>query len=108
MIQTRTALLPHGVSLQCRESGMPGRPVLVFLHGFPEGAFIWDELLLHFARPENGGYHCIAPYLRGFGESSSPPATAATTSALRRTTQRVVLGAGSESSVSGSPRGPMT
>ena len=22
----------------------------------PEGAFIWDELLLHFARPENGGY----------------------------------------------------
>eukprot|EP01034_Spumella_vulgaris_P043941 gene43941-54601_t len=77
MIQTRTALLPHGVSLQCRESGMPGRPVLVFLHGFPEGAFIWDELLLHFARPENGGYHCIAPYLRGFGESSSPQATEA-------------------------------
>lgn len=77
MIQTRTALLPHGVSLQCRESGMSGRPVLVFLHGFPEGAFIWDELLLHFARPENGGYHCIAPYLRGFGESSSPPATEA-------------------------------
>ena len=77
MIQVRTALLPHGVSLQCRESGMPGRPVLLFLHGFPEGAFIWDELLLHFARPENGGYHCIAPYLRGFGESSSPQATEA-------------------------------
>ena len=77
MIQVRTALLPHGVSLQCRESGMPGRPVLLFLHGFPEGAFIWDELLLHFARPENGGYHCIAPCLRGFGESSSPQATEA-------------------------------
>ena len=77
MIQVRTAHLPHGVSLQCRESGMPGRPVLLFLHGFPEGAFIWDELLLHFARPENGGYHCIAPCLRGFGESSSPQATEA-------------------------------
>ena len=53
-------------------SGAAGRPVLLFLHGFPEGAFIWDELLLHFSRPENGGYHCVAPYLRGFGPSSSP------------------------------------
>ena len=74
MIQTRTVTLPHGISLQCRESGSRGRPVLMFLHGFPEGAFIWDELLLHFARPENGGYHCVAPYLRGFGESSQPQA----------------------------------
>ena len=49
----------------------------MFLHGFPEGAFIWDELLLHFARPENGGYRCVAPYLRGFGESSQPQATEA-------------------------------
>ena len=77
MIQTRTVTLPHGISLQCRESGSRGRPVLMFLHGFPEGAFIWDELLLHFARPENGGYHCVAPYLRGFGESSQPQATEA-------------------------------
>jgi pimeloyl-ACP methyl ester carboxylesterase len=46
--------------------------VLLFLHGFPEGAFIWDELLLHFARPENGGYRCVAPCLRGFGDSSQP------------------------------------
>jgi hypothetical protein len=23
----------------------------MFLHGFPEGAFIWDDLLAHFARP---------------------------------------------------------
>ena len=73
MIQTRSAALPHGITLECRVSGVAGRPVLLFLHGFPEGAFIWDELLLHFARPENGGYRCIAPYLRGFGPSSSPP-----------------------------------
>jgi len=67
-----SAPLPHGTTLHCRVSGVAGRPVLLFLHGFPEGAFIWDELLLHFSRPENGGYHCVAPYLRGFGPSSSP------------------------------------
>jgi hypothetical protein len=45
--------------------------VLLFLHGFPEGAFIWDGLLDHFAQPAHGGYRCVAPYLRGFGASSS-------------------------------------
>ena len=74
MIQNHTVDLPHGITLQCRVSGVAGRPVLLFLHGFPEGAFIWDALLLHFARPENGGYRCVAPYLRGFGDSSSPAA----------------------------------
>ena len=74
MIQDRPVSLPHGITLHCRASGVAGRPVLLFLHGFPEGAFIWDELLLHFARPENGGYRCVAPYLRGFGPSSSPQA----------------------------------
>lgn len=72
MIQSHAITLPHGITLHCRVSGAAGRPVLLFLHGFPEGAFIWDELLAHFARPENGGYRCVAPYLRGFGPSSSP------------------------------------
>lgn len=74
MISNRTIPLSHGTTLHCRESGAAGRPVLLFLHGFPEGAFIWDAMLSHFALPENGGYHCVAPYLRGFGESSSPAA----------------------------------
>jgi pimeloyl-ACP methyl ester carboxylesterase len=72
MISVQDLALPHGITLQCRVSGVAGRPTLVFLHGFPEGAFIWDALLLHFARPENGGYRCVAPNLRGFGASSSP------------------------------------
>ncbi|AOG24187.1 alpha/beta fold hydrolase [Acidovorax sp. RAC01] len=72
MIQTQAVHLPQGITLECRVSGLVGRPVLLFLHGFPEGAFIWDELLLAFSRPENGGYRCVAPYLRGFGPSSSP------------------------------------
>ena len=72
MIDTCAVALPHGTTLHCRVAGRKGRPVLLFLHGFPEGAFIWDEQLAYFARPENGGYRCVAPYLRGFGASSSP------------------------------------
>ena len=64
--------LPHGITLSCRAAGQQGRPVLVFVHGFPEAAFVWDTLLLHFAEPENGGYRCIAPNLRGYERSSAP------------------------------------
>ena len=69
--------LPHGITLSCRGAGERGRPVLLFLHGFPEAAFIWDDVLLHFARPENGGYRCVAPNLRGYEQSSQPADVAA-------------------------------
>ena len=77
MIELSQCLLPHGITLSCRTAGAKGRPVLVFLHGFPEAAFVWDALLLHFAQPENGGYRCIAPNLRGFEKSSAPTDVAA-------------------------------
>lgn len=68
MIETFQAALPHGITLSCRASGPAGAPVLVFLHGFPEAAFVWDELLEHFG----ARYRCVAPNLRGFEQSSSP------------------------------------
>ena len=71
-IQTWQQILPHGIDLSCRACGEPGRPVLLFLHGFPEGAWVWDPLLLHFSKPENGGYRCVAPNLRGYERSSAP------------------------------------
>ena len=77
MVNQYVQNLPHGIKLSCRSTGEKGRPVLVFLHGFPEAAFIWDGLLAHFAKPENGGYRCIAPNLRGFEKSSSPTDVAA-------------------------------
>ncbi|SFM18901.1 alpha/beta fold hydrolase [Variovorax sp. OV329] len=73
MIQTFQRTLPHGITLSCRAAGDAGRPLMVFLHGFPEGAFIWDPLLEYFSQPEHGGYRCVAPNLRGFEQSSSPP-----------------------------------
>jgi epoxide hydrolase 4 len=76
-IETGLYALPHGITLSCRSAGTQGRPVLMFLHGFPEAAFVWDGLLEHFARPENGGFRCIAPNLRGYERSSAPADVAA-------------------------------
>lgn len=72
MIEKFQQALPHGITLSCRATGQRGRPVLMFLHGFPEAAFVWDELLVHFARPEHGGFRCVAPNLRGYEKSSQP------------------------------------
>ncbi len=69
--------LPHGITLSCRAAGEHGRPVLMFLHGFPEAAFVWDFHLDYFSRPEHGGYRCVAPNLRGFEHSSAPSEAAA-------------------------------
>ncbi|MEJ7928527.1 alpha/beta hydrolase [Ramlibacter sp. AN1015] len=69
MIERFVQALPHGIELECRAAGAPGAPVLVFLHGFPEAAFVWDDMLTHFAAR---GFRCIAPNLRGYAGSSSP------------------------------------
>lgn len=68
MVTTCMHELPHGIQLECRTSGRSGQPLLLFLHGFPEGAFIWDEMLEHFGAE----YRCVAPNLRGYGRSSQP------------------------------------
>ena len=72
MIRFERIDLPHGISLDCRLAGHPGQPVMLFLHGFPEAGFVWDELLTHFSQPENGGYFCVAPNMRGYAGSSAP------------------------------------
>ena len=77
MIEKTQCPLPHGITLSCRRAGAVGRPVLMFLHGFPEAAFVWDDVLTHFAQPENGGFRCIAPNLRGYEHSSAPAEVAA-------------------------------
>jgi len=61
--------LPTGVTLRVREHGPADGPVVMMLHGFPEGAFAWDEVGERLAA---AGYRCVAPYLRGFGPSHGP------------------------------------
>lgn len=68
MIERYLAELPNGTVLSCRAAGRIGGPALVFLHGFPEAAFVWDHLLEHFG----DRYRCVAPNLRGYENSSTP------------------------------------
>lgn len=77
IIQTSMVRLPHGITLSCRAAG-PGAadgtlpsahvPSVMLLHGFPEGAFAWDEVMTRLAPHAR----CLAPNLRGFERSSSP------------------------------------
>ena len=62
--------------LACRVAGRmedPDTPLLLFLHGFPEAAFVWDGMLAHFGRD----YRCVAPNLRGYEGSYAPADVAA-------------------------------
>jgi pimeloyl-ACP methyl ester carboxylesterase len=52
----------------------PDTPVVMFLHGFPEAAFVWDEVMLGLGQHPTQPVRCIAPNLRGFECSSSPTA----------------------------------
>ena len=61
--------LPNQISLSCRAAGEPDNPRRVlFLHGFPEAAFVWDELMQALAPQAL----CVAPNLRGYERSSAP------------------------------------
>jgi epoxide hydrolase 4 len=68
MVETFDAVLPHGITLSCRAAGPAGAPRVMLLHGFPEGAFVWDGVMQRLA----GTARCVAPNLRGYGPSSAP------------------------------------
>jgi pimeloyl-ACP methyl ester carboxylesterase len=67
--------LPHGITLACRAAGVPDAPRrALFLHGFPEAAFVWDDLIAALAASTPHGLRCVAPNLRGYAGSSAPAA----------------------------------
>ncbi len=72
MIRHFDLALPDGITLACRGAGQ-GRVRALLLHGFPEAAFVWDEVLLRVA-PQAA---VVAPNLRGYIGSSAPAETAA-------------------------------
>jgi epoxide hydrolase 4 len=62
-------VLPHGITLSCRaNTEAPGLPRALLLHGFPEAAFVWDEVMQRL----DGRVQCVAPNLRGYERSSAP------------------------------------
>jgi pimeloyl-ACP methyl ester carboxylesterase len=111
-IYTFDAALPHGITLACRTNSpvdasgtitgfAADLPRVLLLHGFPEGAFAWDEILQRLA----GKAIAVAPDLRGFGRSSSPVEVEAYRA--RHIVQDLAALIGSVTGTSGSPGAPL-
>ncbi|KFK34347.1 hypothetical protein AALP_AA5G133500 [Arabis alpina] len=60
----------NGIWLNVAEKGDEGDPLVLLLHGFPE---TWFSLRHQIDFLSSHGYHVVAPDLRGYGDSDSPP-----------------------------------
>lgn len=67
-ITSRHLQLPH-LRLHLLEAGPRQGPLVLLLHGFPEGAESWREVMLDLA---TAGLRVVAPDLRGYGGSDVP------------------------------------
>ncbi|XP_064621053.1 epoxide hydrolase 4-like [Lineus longissimus] len=56
------------VKIHYVSAGDPNKPLMLFLHGFPEFWFSWRYQLREFCKD----YRCIAIDMRGFGDSDKP------------------------------------
>ena len=55
-------------AMHVEESGTPGAPAIVFIHGGGQSGRIWHE---HMEKLTS--FHCLAPDLPGFGRSNRLP-----------------------------------
>jgi pimeloyl-ACP methyl ester carboxylesterase len=62
------ASLSNGTRLHYASAGERGRPLILFVHGFPEFWYEWHEQLAEFGQD----YYAVAPDLRGFNLSDMP------------------------------------
>jgi pimeloyl-ACP methyl ester carboxylesterase len=69
----RQAMAMHP-GIHVEESGTPGTPAVVFLHGAGASGRMWRE---HVTRLQ-GAFHCLAPDLPGFGRSNHLPSASRT------------------------------
>ncbi|MFZ6813273.1 alpha/beta fold hydrolase [Undibacterium sp. Rencai35W] len=67
------AALSNGTRLHYASAGNVGKPLLLFVHGFPEFWYEWAAQLEEFGRD----YFAVAPDLRGFNLSDMPTDLAA-------------------------------
>jgi pimeloyl-ACP methyl ester carboxylesterase len=65
-----TTVPTNGINLHIASIGPTTGHVILFLHGFPELWYSWRHQLLSLS---SLGYRCIAPDLRGYGDSDAPP-----------------------------------
>jgi pimeloyl-ACP methyl ester carboxylesterase len=60
--------LPNGLGMRIARTGAGDRPPMVMLHGFPECWYSWRHQLREFAATMD----CVAPEMRGYGETDAP------------------------------------
>src|SRR5215813_7295722 len=58
----------NGIRMHVAEAGEG--PLVVMLHGFPEGWYSWRHQL---AALSEAGFHAVAPDQRGYGRTDRPP-----------------------------------
>jgi pimeloyl-ACP methyl ester carboxylesterase len=75
----RRVRVADDVELDVHESGSPGDPVVMLLHGFPESSHSWRHQMQPLAE---AGYHVLAPDQRGYGRSTAPREVGAYAGAL--------------------------
>jgi len=66
--ENQFAALPNGIRLHYASAGEQGRPLILFVHGFPEFWYEWEAQLREFG----GDCFAVAPDLRGFNLSDMP------------------------------------
>ena len=68
-IRTRAVPGVNGLNVHLLEAGSddPDRPCLLLLHGFPEIAYSWRNVMLPLA---DAGYYVVAPDQRGYGHTT--------------------------------------
>ncbi|KAI1760723.1 alpha/beta-hydrolase [Hypoxylon sp. FL1150] len=59
-----------GLTYHVLKAGEPGKPLVLFCHGFPELAFSWRKIL---PRVAAAGYYCVAMDQRGYGRTKGWP-----------------------------------
>ncbi len=73
MLQHHDVTLSSGIRLHVASAGDPGRPMMLFVHGFPECWAAWQTQLAAFGRD----HFAVAPDLRGYNLSDKPQGVAA-------------------------------
>jgi len=58
----------NGIQIHYVEAGDPDKPVMLFIHGFPEFWFSWRHQIKHFKR----NYRVVAMDTRGYNQSEKP------------------------------------
>jgi len=59
----------NGIDIEVAEAGKPSDPLVLLVHGWPEGWGSWKHQMTYLAKL---GFHVAAPSMRGYGFTSSP------------------------------------